>query len=344
MPGLTHKFFMAPMAEITTPALRKTIREFSSSVVLSSEMLSAGALVAGGMHNRPLSDKHEFDDPIIFQIAGNDPQVMKDACDSLSKQDPYSIDINMGCSAPEILKRGFCAMLLRDREKARGIVKACRSAAKTRLSVKMRCGFETYDRAYLAGFIKMLQDEGIDFITMHPRTAKMGFRRKADWRVIREMRESVSIPIIGNGDIATHHQVVQRMNEYGCEGVMIGREAVRSPWIFALCENLLHGSDKVLEINVHRVFIKTLEWMKTYLPEHLQKSRSHRFCHYYSRNAVFSHELFTKIRQEASIDSIMAIINDYFHRNPGEAAVRLQSHQPENKGGNNGIHQDLERS
>ena len=303
------------MAEITTPALRKVIRSFSSGAVLASEMLSASALVRGGMHNSAMATKYPFDDPFVFQIAGNDPAVMAEACRGLSDEKPFAIDINMGCSAPDILKKGIGAALLTDSKKSADIVKACRDATRSRLSVKMRSGFDRYDREYLLDFIRMLSDCGVDYITLHPRTAKMGFRRTADWSVIRTVKENIDVTIIGNGDVTTASMAAERLREFGCDGVMIGREAVKSPWIFQLCENCIAGNHKMLEINIHEVFTIVLDSIREFLPGHLHKSRCHRFCQYYAKHTTYWHELFTKIRKESTVEAVKGIVDDYFGRN-----------------------------
>lgn len=312
------------MAEISTPALRKTVRRFSGGVILASEMLSAAALVRGGIHNAAMAVKHPFDDPFIFQIAGNDPAVMAEACALLSEQAPLGIDINMGCAAPDILKRGIGAMLLTDMKKTEAIVTACRKATKTMLSVKLRSGFDRYDEDYLCEFVTMLDRCGADFITLHPRIAKMGFRRTADWEVIRAVQERTGVRLVGNGDIVSPEQAAERLREYGCRGVMIGREAVKTPWIFSLCKNCFDGTHNLLEINIHEVFNSVLDLIEAYLPEHLHKSRSHRFCQYYCRNVIYWHELFRKIRKESTVAAIKALVDEYFARNMHE---RIRSYR-----------------
>ncbi|MCU0821332.1 MAG: tRNA-dihydrouridine synthase family protein, partial [Spirochaetes bacterium] len=285
-------FLLAPMAEITTPALRKTVREFSSDTVLFSEMLSAAALVSGTAWNESWVRKYEFDDPLIYQIMGNSEKVMADACKMLSGYGCYGIDINMGCSAPDILKKGMGAKLLLDMQCSRNIVKACRKAYAGNLSVKMRSGFSENDGDYLVSFVKMLEEEGVDFITLHPRFAKIGFSRSADWKLVKLVKENLKIPVIGNGDISGPADALSRMKDSGCDGVMIGREAVRSPWIFRLCTDLALRKKCELELNIADVCYRTLANIADYLPERLHKSRGHRFCFYYCRNFKFSHHLF----------------------------------------------------
>lgn len=316
--ALPSPFFCAPMAEITTPALRRVIRRFSRDVVLYSEMLHAGAIAARAKHNEPLTATYDFDAPLVYQIVGGNPDVMAGACRILSDRSPYAIDINMGCSAPAVMKTGGGAKLLADLDTARSVVRACRRHTPCGLSVKMRSGFDSSDPARLADFTAMLQDEGVDFIALHPRHAKLGFRGAADWRLVRMARERLAIPVIGCGDITTAGVAIERLQSTGCAGVMIGREAVKSPWIFRSCADLLRGEHREYELPVHELFITVLRDIQLYLPEKLHKSRGHRFCRYYSKNAYFSHDLFTKIRREDTIDGMICVVDDYFGRNPHE--------------------------
>ena len=195
---LPHPFFFAPLAELSTPPFRRCVRSFSSGTVLYSEMLSANQVLRGGLHNHVMLLKNDNDDPYIYQLLGNDPVQMSEAAHKLESSGCCGIDINMGCSAPEILYAGNGAALLKNAECARSIVQACRRSVKGSLSVKIRAGYEQVDRDFTLAFCKMLADEGADFIVIHPRAAKQGFRRAADWSVIRHVKENISVPVVGN--------------------------------------------------------------------------------------------------------------------------------------------------
>lgn len=315
---LPSKYMLAPMAEISTPALRSVIREYSKDVILYSEMLSAGAIASGAYHNEPLIKKNESDDPLIYQIIGESPETMSRAAGMLSERGCFSIDINMGCPAPLITRKIQGARLLTDIDLARSIISACRKKCRSLLSVKMRSGYDNNDAEKLIEFALMLQNEGVDFITLHPRYAKLSFTRSADWRLVKLLKEKLTIPVIGNGDITGAETAAGRFIETGCDGVMIGREAVKNPWIFRLCNNYDKNRNEKVEINREEIFIKTMENIKNILPENLHKSRAHRFAFYFTKNHIFGHNLMNEIRREDSIDNILNIIKNFYKRNSSE--------------------------
>jgi len=317
--------FMAPMAEITTPSLRRCIRKFDSQTVLYSEMLSGAAIACGSFHNEPLTMINENDAPFVFQLLGGDPDTMAEACRILAEKKCSGIDINMGCSAPDIVKKFQGSKLLSDITATKEIIQKCRKAYSGTLSVKMRSGFEESDNRYLLNFAKMLEGEGVDYITLHPRHGKLSFRRTADWGLVKMLKDNINIPVVGNGDISVPEDVQKRFMETSCDGIMIGRNAVVSPWIFLLSRQLLSEGKYRLEVDPAAVYSEVLRGIKKDLPEHLHKSRGHRFSFYFSKNFIFSHEIFKKIRNVDTIDLMIEIIDEYVLRNPGEKVKVFKS-------------------
>ncbi len=320
---LPHPFALAPMAELTTPALRRAITGFGTDVIIFSEMLSAAAISKGGFFNESKLAGEATDAPFIYQILGNDPDIMADAAARLSQRSCSGIDINMGCSAPDIRLRGWGSRLLQDIDKTRQIIRACRGATNKLLSVKMRSGFTDHEPGMIINYGKMFEEEGVDFITLHPRYAMLSFKRLADWSLVALLQKEVSIPVIGNGDITSPEAAVEHLKNGTCSAVMIGREAVKSPWIFKLADTLLEGREETLTIPVGEIFTSVLSDIETMLPPELHKSRGRRFASYYSKNARFGHALFAKIHKVSTIPEMISLVEEYYKRNPGEALKYL---------------------
>jgi tRNA-dihydrouridine synthase B len=306
------------MAELSTPALRNIVKNFCPETVLYSEMLSAGSIVSGAPHNKPLVELQKTDDGIIYQIAGSDAAVMGNAAHILSDSACSGIDINMGCSAPLILKAGWGASLIKNPLTAAHIVRECRKKTDKKLTVKIRSGYESYDEPLFIQFIRMLESEGIDGITIHPRWAKLSFKRTADWKVITLAKTILSIPVTGNGDITVPEKAVQMADETRCDNIMIAREAVKSPWIFKSVQNLYNQVISDTKIDILDAAVRVLTDIKLLLPEQLHTSRGHRFCQYYSKNFRYGHELFSLIRKGGSIDYMTNCFREYIARNPDE--------------------------
>ncbi len=311
------------MAEISTPALRRLISDFGDHAVYHSEMLSASALLSGGFHDETMTARYDFDRHLVYQIAGNDPAIMAEACRRLADRGPFGININMSCPVSRIVKKGWGAALLNDIQRAAAIVRACRAATGFPLSVKVRSGFENDDLKRMLECASMLCDEGIDYIILHPRCAKIYYSRTAKWQLVKELKQFVRIPVIGNGDIVSAESARQRMTETGCDGIMIGRGAVQTPWIFAACEEYFTHGKYDITVNIRDCFLAGIDYIERYLPVHLHKSRAHRFCMYFSKNVFHSHSLFTDVRNADCLAAIREIVASYFRRNPHEEIKRF---------------------
>lgn len=316
---LPHPFLLAPMAELTTPPLRRIITSFSREVIIFSEMLSAAALVRGGRFTESRLEGACSDTPFIYQVLGNDPEVMAEAAAFLSTRGCDGIDINMGCSAPDIRIRGWGSRLLQNYDLTREIIRHCRRTVPGLLSVKMRSGFSEHDPAMVIKFGKMMEEEGVDFITLHPRFAMLSFKRLADWRLVAQLQKELSIPVVGNGDITTPEAACAPLKEKMCSGVMIGREAVKSPWIFRLCNSLFYNRGEVLTVPLKDIFVGVLKDLERSLPPELHKSRGRRFSSYFTKNTVFGHALFSQIHGAETIPEMITFVEEYYARNPHEA-------------------------
>jgi nifR3 family TIM-barrel protein len=237
--ALDNPLVLAPMAGITQLPLRMLAKEQGCALVVS-EMISANGLVYGAGKTMALLRSAPGEQPFSVQIFGKEPAIMRDAAQIVMEQGADIVDINLGCSVKKIVRQEAGVALMRDPRRFRDIVQAVRGVLKAPLTVKIRSGWDaTGDQAITIGHIA--QDEGVDAIAIHPRTAQQGFGGVADWTLIKRLKKSLSIPVIGNGDVRTARDIVKMFEQTQCDAVMVGRAAMGNPWIFSQALDLLAG-------------------------------------------------------------------------------------------------------
>jgi nifR3 family TIM-barrel protein len=233
-----NKLWLAPMAGYTDSAYRRICKSFGADVVVS-EMASADALLQGNEKTVSLSYFSEAERPIGLQIFGSDPEKIAKAAKILQRRQPDFIDLNMGCPMKKIVKTGAGAYLLRDPIKVGRIVAKTRNSLDDSLflTVKIRAGWDSTEN--FKKIVRIIASEGADAICIHPRLKIQMFEGKSNWELIRQAKESVNVPIIGNGDITTPEHAEAMFKQTGCDSVMIGRGAIGNPWIFHQIKNYL---------------------------------------------------------------------------------------------------------
>ncbi len=225
-PGLA----LAPMAGITNHPFRVLAKELGCRL-LYSEMISAKGLLHENKRSRALLYFTEQERPIGFQLFGSDPHILARAAGMLEEHGADFIDLNLGCPTPKITSNGDGGALMRSPEKCRNIFKAVTAAVSCPVTVKMRMGWNR--KSVNCHEIALLAEEaGLKAVTLHGRTVDQGYGGQADWTVIKELKEKLAIPVIGNGDVDSP-QAAERMLAFcRCDGIMIGRAARGNPWIF----------------------------------------------------------------------------------------------------------------
>ena len=227
---LTNNVLLAPMAGITDLPFRLICKEYGCGMVYT-EMVSAKGLYYGSQKTEELLRIHPKEHPIGVQIFGSEPEVMGLMAEKISKQDIELIDINMGCPAPKIVKNGQGCALMKDVDRVRKIVRAVVKHSSKPVTVKIRKGWDD-SHINAVEVSKAAMEEGAAAITIHGRTREQFYSGNADWDIIKEIKETVDIPVIGNGDVFTPEAAAKMLDYTGCDGVMIARGAQGQPWIF----------------------------------------------------------------------------------------------------------------
>ena len=228
---LTNPYILAPMAGVTDLPFRLLCREQGAGL-LCMEMVSAKAIQYNNKNTKALLEIHPEEPPVSLQLFGSDPEVISEIAKQIEEL-PFSIlDINMGCPVPKIVRNGEGSALMKQPKLVYEIVSKTVKAIKKPVTVKIRKGFD--DSCINAVEIaKIIEDAGASAVAVHGRTREQYYSGKADWDIIRQVKEAVSIPVIGNGDVVSGASAIAMQRETGCDGVMIGRGAQGNPWIFS---------------------------------------------------------------------------------------------------------------
>jgi tRNA-dihydrouridine synthase B len=228
---LDQPLILAPMAGITDQYFRLILKRIGGVGLVTMEFISSEALTRGSQKTRHLMQFSEEERPLAIQIYGSDPSRMAYAAEFVQALGADIVDINMGCPANKVLKGCAGAALMGEPLLARDIVASVRRRVGIPVTVKFRLGLDDRRANYLE-LGRICEGEGAAAVALHARTARQMFSGRADWSRIRSLKGSLSIPVSGNGDIETPDDAIRLLQETGCDGVMIGRAAIKNPWIF----------------------------------------------------------------------------------------------------------------
>ncbi len=238
---ISPPLILAPMSGVTNRTMRALYKPFGLGLTVT-EFVSANALQYASSAKRTMEmiDQHGQEKPVSTQLWGDDPQTMAKAARIVRECGADIVDINFGCPAPKITKINGGSACLRDPERCEAIMKAVVGAVDCPVTMKMRLGWNEEQLVYVE-VAKRAQEAGVAAVTLHARTAKQFYKGNADWEHIKRLKDSVAIPVIGNGDIEDAGTALQRMRETGVDGIMLGRATLGNPWLISQVRDALEG-------------------------------------------------------------------------------------------------------
>ncbi len=310
---LENNIFLAPMAGITDKAFRIIAKEYGPGLVCT-EMVSSKGLYYKDDKTKLLLDTNGEKRPISMQIFGSDAETMGYAAKYVSKLADI-VDINMGCPAPKVVKNGDGSKLLLNLDLVEEIVKSVVKNSEVPVSVKIRTGWDK-ENIVAVEAAQRIEKAGASMITVHGRTKEEYYSGHANWDIIKQVKEAVSIPVIGNGDVTSPQEALKMFEQTGVDGIMIGRAALGNPWIFRDVISYLEEKETVKVCNEEKLqtMIKHIELEVEEKSEDVGIKELRKHMCAYIKNLPNSASLREKINGIDKKDELIACLTEYFNK------------------------------
>ena len=310
--SIKTRLLLSPMSGLSHIAFREIIDQFGGCGLLFSEMSSAKAIPKENpKYSKVFKWRNEEKQNLVWQILGGEPESMARAAVRIEEEGFFGVDLNFSCSTSFICKRKQGAEILKTPDHAIKIVSAIRKEISLPIFVKFRTGW-TDDPQPAVNLAMALETAGADALVFHPRVAPDRRTRPPKWDYIKLVKNSVSIPVFGNGNVFTKEDCKEILEQTGCDGVSLGRIAISRPWIFAQWVN---GYEPDLETYEKTICI-LLELLAKYFEPNIAIKRFRKFSHYFCANFMFGHSLLSQIYKSKSLDQIKKVFEKYFLKDP----------------------------
>ena len=304
---------LSPMAGVTDISFRRLLKRRGGIGLTVSEFISVEGLTRDNPKSKRQMRFFEEERPFAVQIFGGQPERMRMAAEMAEEVGADILDINCGCPAPKVVKHGGGSGLLRDFTRLETILKEIKKAIRIPLTIKIRAGF--YDHTINAvETARLAEDCGVEHIALHGRTKEQGYKGRAVWDLVRQIKETVSVPVSGSGDVVTVEDALARWRETNCDGILIGRGAMANPWIFRQIEDAMHGRE-IFEptlIDKRAILHEYFDMLREDMPETPAINRMKQLAGQFTRGLQGGALFRTSIYHSHSVDEVLDRIEEYF--------------------------------
>ena len=310
---LENNLILAPMAGVTDLPFRIICKKYGNPGLICNEMVSAKAICYEDEKTKLMLNYEDFERPVSMQIFGNEPEFMGKAAEKVSQISDI-LDINMGCPAPKVVKNGDGSKILLNLDLVYEITKEVVKKSLKPVTVKIRKGWDS-EHIVAVEAAKAIEEAGASAIVVHGRTREEFYSGVADWDIIRKVKESVKIPVIGNGDVKTEEDAKRMFEETNVDGIMIGRASLGNPWIFKKIGYYLENDEKMSEISnteVKRVIKEHFELLLKEKGEYVATREIRKHIAWYVKGMKNATVFREAINQVDSAEKFFSLLNQYF--------------------------------
>ncbi|MCR5475667.1 MAG: tRNA dihydrouridine synthase DusB [Lachnospiraceae bacterium] len=307
---LKNRWILAPMAGVSDLPFRLLCHEAGAGLTCM-EMISAKAIFYRNKATEEMMRIDPAEGHVSLQLFGSDPKIMGDMAARIEDRPFAILDINMGCPVPKVVNNGEGSALMRNLPLAGSIIKAVASSVKKPVTVKIRKGFDD-DHINAAELAKIAEDNGAAAVAVHARTRQQYYSGEADWQIIRQVKEAVSIPVIGNGDVTSYESAMSMIETTGCDGVMIGRAAQGNPWIFAELEARSRGLDwtRPSKEEVAQMILRHARMLIDCKGEYIGTREMRKHAAWYTKGYAGSSAFRGKLNEVSSLDDLKHLMDE----------------------------------